>query len=698
MKVKGINAFEQHLEKIVFGAALAGAAGILAWHFISAPEVKVGTQAVAPDQVDRLLESRADQIRSKLRGPDGLRNGEGKGIPDEGAIELAQAKFDARRAARVSPVEQLAATAPTFNGILVRTGGASADVLYRVPSFAALSMLDVQETSDALKPEAAKEAAAASPVLASRFGAEPTGPEDVVWTTPVARLDLKTLRAELAASSPDSTPPLAAVPSVWYQGTPYVLDVVFERRERLDGGAWSEPVKVPVFASRPGDLNFRARIERASGADATLRDDVFGVLGVEENQREVFQPTFYETMHSAFVSPEVLASAAADGGDRSGELRARMRLETQLATARRKAEALAADLAKIGGPWDEAAEQKKEEERKRQERENKKKNPPAGGSGSGGGGGGGAGRGGGLGGGGPGGGPGRGGDSTSDDRDAKKVIGERKSKTAALNRLQDEIKRLEAQLGGAAEASGPKGPPALASLDSVLVWGHDLEVVPGKTYQYRCAARVYNPFFARKNMLVKSQQDSGIADRPVIECPVSEWSREIRVAPIVRFFAVRATPGDGSLGLGSAQFEVYRLVDGKRERLEMSVQPGERIGRLERKAGSSIDFTTEYYLVDVVEDVLGGRGAGRGDASTRERRAIAIIAPLGRDGVEYRMPTDDLNEPERRKLAEEAAAAAAVPASGDPGAGDAGVGRGGAGAGAGTGNGAGNGAGSPSGG
>ena len=75
MKVKGINAFEQHLEKIVFGAALAGAAGILAWHFISAPEVKVGTQAVAPDQVDRLLESRADQIRSKLRGPDGLRNG-----------------------------------------------------------------------------------------------------------------------------------------------------------------------------------------------------------------------------------------------------------------------------------------------------------------------------------------------------------------------------------------------------------------------------------------------------------------------------------------------------------------------------------------------------------------------------------------------------------------------------------------------
>jgi hypothetical protein len=36
---------------------------------------------------------------------------------------------------------------------------------------------------------------------------------------------------------------------------------------------------------------------------------------------------------------------------------------------------------------------------------------------------------------------------------------------------------------------------ALASLDELIVWGHDLEVVPGRTYQYRCVARVYNPFF-----------------------------------------------------------------------------------------------------------------------------------------------------------------------------------------------------------
>jgi uncharacterized membrane protein YgcG len=652
MKVKGINAFEQHLEKIVFGAALLGAAVILGWHFLSAPEVKVGSQAVPPDQVDRLLESRADQLRSKLRGADGLRNGEGKGIPGESQIEYALTKFDAKYASGVSPVDRLAATSPTFNGMLVRSGGVSSDVLYRVPSFKPMSMLDVQETSDALPPESAKEASAASPAVASRLGPVGSAAEDVVWATPVAMLDLKAIRDELASSDPAASPPVAAVPSVWYQGTPFVLDVVFERRERLDDGSWSAPSKVPVFASRPPDLNFRARLEKAEGQDASLRDDVFGVLGVDENQREVLQPTFFDTVHSAFVSPEVLAAASASGGaDRSGEMRARMRLETQLSTARRKAEALEADLAKIGGPWDEEAEKKKEEERKRQERENKKNNPPPGGSGGGGGGRGGLGGGGpGLGGGG---GPGRGGNAPADDKDAKRVQGERRTKTQALRKLQDEIRRLESQLGGSPKgAAEAKGPAGIASMDSILAWCHDLEVVPGKTYQYRCFARVYNPFFARKNMLVKAQQDAGIADRASIDCPPSEWSGEVRVAPIVRFFAVRAVSGDGALGLGSAQFEVYRLHEGRRERLELNVQPGERIGRLD----DDIDFTTEYYLVDVVEDVLGG-GSGRGGA--REKRSIAVIAPIGRDGVEYRMPSVDVNEPERRKLKEEAEAASA---------------------------------------
>ena len=48
MKLKGINVFEQHVEKIVLGAAVVGAGGLAAWQFLNAPEVKVGSRSVSP--------------------------------------------------------------------------------------------------------------------------------------------------------------------------------------------------------------------------------------------------------------------------------------------------------------------------------------------------------------------------------------------------------------------------------------------------------------------------------------------------------------------------------------------------------------------------------------------------------------------------------------------------------------------------
>ena len=48
MKLKGINQFEQHVEKIVLGVAVLGAAGIGAWMFLGAPTVKMsGTTSPA---------------------------------------------------------------------------------------------------------------------------------------------------------------------------------------------------------------------------------------------------------------------------------------------------------------------------------------------------------------------------------------------------------------------------------------------------------------------------------------------------------------------------------------------------------------------------------------------------------------------------------------------------------------------------
>jgi hypothetical protein len=654
MKVKGINVFEQHLEKMVLGGAVLAALGIVGWHVVSTPTAKVGPNQVAFPEVDEALARKAAQIATKLEGTGSIE------LPAEDQVTLAESSFEGRRSKPVSPVGSLARTSPSFNAMLVKTGGAKADVWYYEPRVPALRMEGVQETADALTVEGAKEAAQASPAIAGRFGTEITQPKDVVWTTPVARIDLKTLRSELAASDAAANPPRSAIPGIWYQDRAYVLDIVFERREKQADGSWGAPVEVPVFASRDAELTFRGRIPNP---DAMIREEVFQLLGIDDNQEEVLQPTFFETVNQAFVSPELLMAATGGGdaepGEDAGIVRRRMQLQTQLTEKKRRADSLRADLNKLGGPWDDEKERRTEQERKDEERRQKEEERKSGGDTPGG-------RG-------PGGGPGGGGsmsgkanaNADADAKEARRKATERRSKTAQLRRVEADIAKLEAEFGPAPDAGGSKATaaplPTLASKDELLVWGHDLEVEPGSTYQYRCRARAYNPFFARGNLLVDAQREKGLAAACVLESPASDWSQEIRVSPSVRFFLTRANAGDGAMGLGSAQFEIFRLVDGKWRRAEMSVQPGERIGRVdERAAGGPVDFTTEHYLVDVVEDI-GGRGEARGELQqARDRRpGIVVIASSSRPGHEIRVPAVDSDDPDRAKLRAQAAASSA---------------------------------------
>jgi len=657
MKLKGINIFEQHVEKFVLAAAVLGVVGIAAWQFLSAPTVKVGSKTLAPSEVDAELERKAKALQAKL-GEDFKGDGVVR-IPND-AVATVSDGFRASLSAGTSPVQALAVTSPNFNGLLVAGNASASDVWYYVPKVAALQMRAVQETADALTKESAEEAKKASAVLAARPDfATIDGPRDVVWTTPVARIDLKALRAELARSNAEASPPQRQIPGVWYQETPYVVDMVFERRERTEGG-WSAPKVVPVFAARTEELAFRAKLE---GATADLRDEVFSLLGSDENQKEILQPTFYETVNSAFVSPTVLADAGQAGGapvpgTDAGATRRRMQMQTQLQQKQRRAESLRLEVEKLGGLWDEAAEKRAEEDRKRDEKERKDAEKGGGKTG------------GGAGGGGPGGGPGgsmsgkNNAQSDNAERDAKRKAAERKSKSAVLRRIYAEITDLEKELGLAstvptANSKAVKA-PSLASMDELLVWGHDLEVKPGQTYQYRCVARVYNPFFGKGNQLVKEQEATGLPATFTIDSAASEWSSPITVSPDVRYFVTRAIVGDGPMGTGSAQVEVYKLLGGQWRRAELSVQPGERIGRPDDRGGAMVDFGTEYFLVDVVEDLDPDRSEG----SSRERRlGMAVIAPMSGQGAEIRIPAMDLDNVDRLRLKEQADAAKGAPAA-----------------------------------
>jgi hypothetical protein len=654
MKLKGINKFEQHLEKIVLGVSVIGLLAIVGWQFLSPPSFKLGSRSVQAGEVDALLEVKANALLARL-------NDSEKSdieIPTD-TVKLAAPDFSSAIKGPITPVESLARTAPNFNGALVKDAVSAVDIWYFEPTVPALQMRGVQETADALTADSAKDAAKVSKILAARPDFQKIeGPKDVVWTTPLARIDLKRLRAELADSRKDATPPLMAIPGVWYQETPYVVDIAFERRERADDGSWGTPVVVPVFANRADEITFRGRIENAA---ADVRDEVFALLGSDDNQKEILQPTFYETVNGAFVSPMLLAdagegAASASGAD-AGATRRNLQLQTQLQDKQRRALTLRGELEKLGGVFDEEAERKKEEERKKDERDQKEAEK----AGS---------KGGGKGGSGPGGGPGgsmsgKNNSSAGDDlKDAKRKLAERKTKSAVLQRVEAEIAALVKSLG-AASGAGAGGPavkaPTLGSLDELLVWGHDLEVMPGHTYQYRCVARVYNPFFGKGNQLVQKQADKGLASQFTIDSAASEWSTSITVSPDVRFFVTRAIVADGSLALGSAQVEVYKLLGGQWRKSETSVQPGERIGRIDNKGAQPVDFTTQYFVIDVVEDLDTSRGPST--AGKDRRPGLVVVGSITGTGTEVRFPYTDYEAPDRLKL--RAQADAAAPAGSD---------------------------------
>ena len=586
MKLKGINQFEQHVEKILLGAAVAIAGGIVAWQFISAPTAKVGGKTVSPGEVDDMLTARANSLRSNMEAAPSL-------LEDIKTDPVAP-EFEKSLRGDVAPAKALARTSPNFNGRLVKAAsGSSAETWYLVPTIPAVQMLHVYETPDSLTAESAQLAKDASAVIAARPDFEKIdGPRDIVWTTPSAKIDLKALRAALAASDPSANPPKAAVPGVWFQETPYIVDLVFERREKRPDGTWSDPVTVPVFADRSQDLQFRSRL---SNPPIELRDEVFALLGNEGNQREILQPSFYDTVNDAFVSPEVQGDSEpeAEATDTAaadlGAARRRLQLRTELVRKKRQADTIRAEVDKLGGMWDDDLEKKREKEEKDRKRDEDRS------SGSGGGGGASGGGGGGLGG-------AMGGKNNQDDanaaRDEKKRQQERKTKSLQLKRFLSDIAAIEKELGvepSVSSASPAAAKPVpLSAMDEFLVWAHDMEVIPGQEYQYRCVAKVYNPFFGKGNQLVRDQDASGISSVFTLDSVASEWSSPVTVLPKVRFFVSRSSTGDGGmLGAGSAQLVIFVLQDGRWREENFSVVPGDRIGGIKQKDGKDINFTTD---------------------------------------------------------------------------------------------------------
>ncbi len=123
-----------------------------------------------------------------------------------------------------------------------------------------------------------------------------------------------------------------------------------------------------------------------------------------------------------------------------------------------------------------------------------------------------------------------------------------------------------------------------------LVWVHDLNVTPGKTYKYKLRYRIRNPLFGVSNVA----KDPQFANVFALVSEDSEWSKPVAVPAKTNFFVARNVVA----GATSVQFEVFRWEDGVQHSTFFMVSPGDTIG----SPKDGIDYSTDWTLVGFQND------------------------------------------------------------------------------------------------
>ena len=158
---------------------------------------------------------------------------------------------------------------------------------------------------------------------------------------------------------------------------------------------------------------------------------------------------------------------------------------------------------------------------------------------------------------------------------------------------------------GLRDPRGPwvEGDPDMPAADaraelpaSIDLRAFDLTAKPGRTYRYRMVVDIYNPLFQRTD--VSDEQRQQYHDRLKLSSTPSPWTEPVRIEAPIRYFVTRANSQPPS-----ATVEVWRIFNGRRERREYQVQPGDQVGQVEQIAlglnAYDVEFTVPAILVDV---------------------------------------------------------------------------------------------------
>ncbi|MFG0273647.1 MAG: hypothetical protein ACF8QF_01185 [Phycisphaerales bacterium] len=636
MKLKGINIIERHVEKVFFLLVTLVFGAVVVWQFaLGGNAVDVGGQQDVPvdkayDQIARIAEQKLAQMQ--------------QGEADNRVPTAAPDAVTEIRTALTYQGPDASLPIPLGPRIAGLGGAGSTDV--PVDRLIAVAPVETPRPDTA---RAGEHAAALDPLVVAATPEIETfvaaqQPYDLRAVSIAARFDSAALLDALRRDPDGERGPMRAIPEPWWRGRIEILDVQIERREVMADGARSGGALV---SPTPGRFTLRDRV-----ADSLAVDDMPAIVAdARQFAKDIVQPPFWGIIAGEPWAPP--AAEAQDGDNEAAEIARLLRqLESIRAEIARAQDALGGGARSAIDIFDPAA------------------GVLAQGGVSGGGGGG-----------------GRGGGSAGPSPEQLEQERRQRQRAAIEARLAD-LRERESTLvdqltglgvdpdSGRATAAGealPDLPSRIADADELTVWGHDLEVEGGRTYEYRLRVLVNNPLFGFANNL--AEESRAAAEEPVLASEWSAWTSPVSVDRDLYWFATRASEG-GRQAVGvvapTTTVEVYRFYYGFWRRDEARIRIGDPIAasiniaerelpifRIERPESGGPAFVAGQELIS--QSLLTSTGSLLLDVrpaavQTGRERPLGVVVREPGGELATRRPADDLVSDLRRRLEQSAGA------------------------------------------
>ncbi len=519
MKIKGVNFFEQNVEKIVLGAVSLVLLGALTAQFVVEPNmVKIGSSEYPPHQRFLPAENEANALLARMAAPS----------PDVPEIteQALRDRFAARIEGSISPRPRFALSTPgaEIQGVEDVPGAETVMAMPAIPPLTGVVAATYIATVDPFE-------WVGSPELRPFLPAEQ--PFDKAAVSVEATFSGRALREALLRDPDGPEGPQRPLPPGWWRDNFEVLGIELQREERTATGEWTNVAEITSIPGRL-DLIHEVRTDRPNSAE--LR---YIVEDARRAMPQIVQPGYLRTIAGpAWVRPSE-AVAALGLTDEAQEI---ARVKSQIAALDERIAGLDRAIEDARAPG--GGERRAPDPVRRGE-------------------------------------PSPRGEPQPGQRDATADANVRRlqaQREGVARQREIQVKRLQ-DLGGtpddpARRQDARTGVAPLLENAELRVWAHDVTARPGSIVRYRMRLVLNNPVFGKTSL---SPEQQNLAADPLFPGPWSEWTAPVEVPAEQYFFITSASEAD-ALGRGPrASADLFKFYYGYWRRARATLEPGDSI-------------------------------------------------------------------------------------------------------------------------